>query len=156
MPLVDARALIAATDLSPARRPRPDRIGRRPRWACRRSARRDPAARRDDGAGQSPPRSRSRAPTRAPCSKAACARSPARCATRSTSTARRGAGERSPSVVLSGPALQIAGFAQALERELGVSVRPQTVGLLASDAAGSASADHLAVAAGLAVEEAPR
>ncbi len=60
------------------------------------------------------------------------------------------------SVVLSGPALQITGFAQALERELGVSVRSQTVGLLASDAAGSASADHLAIAAGLAVEEAPR
>ena len=59
-------------------------------------------------------------------------------------------------VVLSGPALRIAGFAQALERELGVPVRPRSVGLLAGDSVGSAPPECLAVAAGLAVEEAPR
>jgi len=59
-------------------------------------------------------------------------------------------------VVLSGPALRIAGFAQALERELGVPVRPRSVGLLAGDSVGSAPPESLAIAAGLAVEEAPR
>jgi|HubBroStandDraft_3_1064219.scaffolds.fasta_scaffold07728_2 type IV pilus assembly protein PilM len=66
-----------------------------------------------------------------------------------------GGGEVS-SVILSGPALQISGFAQALQSELGVPVVPQTVGLVNDDAAGSVSPEHLAVATGLAAEEAPR
>jgi type IV pilus assembly protein PilM len=66
-----------------------------------------------------------------------------------------GGGEVS-SVVLSGPALQIAGFAQALQGELRVPVQPQTVGLLDESSGGSVSAEHLAIAAGLAAEEAPR
>jgi type IV pilus assembly protein PilM len=60
------------------------------------------------------------------------------------------------SVVLSGPALQISGFARALQDELRVPLTPQTVGLLEEGSAGSVSAERLAVATGLAVEEAPR
>jgi type IV pilus assembly protein PilM len=60
------------------------------------------------------------------------------------------------SVVLSGPALQISGFATALQRELRVPVIPQTVGLLEEGSAGSVPAERLAISAGLAVEEAPR
>jgi type IV pilus assembly protein PilM len=66
-----------------------------------------------------------------------------------------GGGEVS-SIVLSGPALQISGFAQALQSELRVPLTQQTVGLLDESSAGSVSAERLAVAAGLAVEEAPR
>jgi type IV pilus assembly protein PilM len=60
------------------------------------------------------------------------------------------------SVVLSGPALQISGFAQALQSELRVPLTPQTVGLLDESSAGSVSAERLAVATGLAVEEVPQ
>jgi type IV pilus assembly protein PilM len=60
------------------------------------------------------------------------------------------------SVVLSGPALQISGFAAALQNELHVPISPQTVGLVDGDSAGTVSAERLAVATGLAVEEAPR
>jgi type IV pilus assembly protein PilM len=66
-----------------------------------------------------------------------------------------GGGEVS-SIVLSGPALQISGFARALQSELGVPVITQTVGLLEESSAGLVSAERLAVATGLAVEEAPR
>ncbi len=66
-----------------------------------------------------------------------------------------GGGEVS-SVILSGPALQIRGFSQALQSELRVPLTPQTVGGLADDSAGSVSAERLAVATGLAVEEALR
>ncbi len=66
-----------------------------------------------------------------------------------------GGGEVS-TVILSGPALQIAGFARALQSELGVPVVPQTVGMINEGAAGSVSPEHLAVATGLATEEAPR
>jgi type IV pilus assembly protein PilM len=66
-----------------------------------------------------------------------------------------GGGEVS-SVILSGPALQIAGFARALQSELGVPVLPQTVGLVNEGSAGNVSPEHLAVATGLATEEAPR
>jgi type IV pilus assembly protein PilM len=59
-------------------------------------------------------------------------------------------------IVLSGPALQISGFSQALQSELRVPVTPQTVGLLDESSAGSVSAERLAVATGLAAEEAPR
>lgn len=58
------------------------------------------------------------------------------------------------SIVLSGPALAISGFAQALSSELGMEVRSQTVGFT-GEAAGHVAPEHLAVAAGLAVEEAP-
>jgi type IV pilus assembly protein PilM len=66
-----------------------------------------------------------------------------------------GGGEVS-TVILSGPALQIAGFARALQGELGVPVVPQTVGMVGEDSAGSVSPEHLAVSTGLATEEAPR
>jgi type IV pilus assembly protein PilM len=66
-----------------------------------------------------------------------------------------GGGEVS-SVVLSGAALQISGFAQALQSELRVPLIPQTVGLSDERSAGGVSAERLAVATGLAVEEAPR
>jgi type IV pilus assembly protein PilM len=59
-------------------------------------------------------------------------------------------------VVLSGPALQISGFSKALQSELRVPVVAQTVGLLDASSAGSVSAEHLAVAAGLAAPEAPQ
>lgn len=58
------------------------------------------------------------------------------------------------SVVLSGPALAISGFAQMLSTELGMEVRTQTVGLV-GEPAGHVAPEHLAIAAGLAVEEAP-
>jgi type IV pilus assembly protein PilM len=66
-----------------------------------------------------------------------------------------GGGEVS-TVILSGPALQIAGFARALQSELAVPVVPQTVGMINDGSAGSVSPEHLAVATGLATEEAPR
>ncbi len=66
-----------------------------------------------------------------------------------------GGGEVS-SVVLSGPALQIRGFSQALQDELRVPLTPQTVGLLDDDSVDTVSAERLAVATGLAVEEAPQ
>jgi type IV pilus assembly protein PilM len=66
-----------------------------------------------------------------------------------------GGGEVS-SIVLSGSALQISGFARALQSELRVPLVPQTVGVLDERAAGDVSAERLAVATGLAVEEAPR
>jgi type IV pilus assembly protein PilM len=65
-----------------------------------------------------------------------------------------GGGEVS-SVVLSGPALQIAGFATALQGELRVPVIPQTVGLLDERSAGEVSAERLAISTGLAVGETP-
>lgn len=66
-----------------------------------------------------------------------------------------GGGEVS-TVILSGPALQIAGFAHVLQSELGVPVVAQTVGMINEGASGSVSPEHLAVATGLATEEAPR
>jgi type IV pilus assembly protein PilM len=66
-----------------------------------------------------------------------------------------GGGEVS-SIVLSGSALQISGFARALQGELRVPLIPQTVGVLDERSAGDVSAERLAVATGLAVEEAPR
>ena len=66
-----------------------------------------------------------------------------------------GGGEVS-SIVLSGSALQISGFARALQSELRVPLIPQTVGVLDERSAGEVSAERLAVATGLAVEETPR
>ncbi|HST55961.1 MAG TPA: pilus assembly protein PilM [Solirubrobacteraceae bacterium] len=56
-------------------------------------------------------------------------------------------------VVLSGPALEIAGFAEMLEADLGVQVRRETVRAAQDGAFGQVSAEHLAIAAGLAAEE---
>lgn len=58
------------------------------------------------------------------------------------------------SVVLSGPALAISGFAQMLSTELGMEVRAQTVGFV-GESAGHVAPENLAIATGLAVEEAP-
>ncbi|HEX5309904.1 MAG TPA: type IV pilus assembly protein PilM [Solirubrobacteraceae bacterium] len=66
-----------------------------------------------------------------------------------------GGGEVS-TVVLSGAALQIAGFADALSAELNVAVITQTVDLGEGVARGIVAPERLAVAAGLAVEEIPR
>jgi type IV pilus assembly protein PilM len=59
-------------------------------------------------------------------------------------------------VVLSGAALDVPGFADSLEAELGVAVTRETVGMAdgALDGAGDVSPQRLAVAAGLAIEEA--
>lgn len=64
------------------------------------------------------------------------------------------AGGTVSSVVLSGPALAISGFAQTLSTELGMEVRAQTVGFVGEPAVHVAP-ENLAIAAGLAVEEAP-
>jgi len=58
-------------------------------------------------------------------------------------------------VVLSGAALDLPGFAEALQEQLGVQVERESV---SSDKQGldGISAHRLAIAAGLAVEEAPR
>jgi len=66
-----------------------------------------------------------------------------------------GGGEVS-SVVVSGPALQIKGFSQALQNELRVPLKPQIVGLFEQANVGDIAPERLAVATGLAVEEAPR
>ncbi len=60
-------------------------------------------------------------------------------------------------VVLSGAALDVPGFTDALQAELGVPVTRETVGV-ADGALGGAlvSPQRLAIAAGLAIEEAPR
>jgi type IV pilus assembly protein PilM len=57
------------------------------------------------------------------------------------------------SVVLSGPALEIPGFAEALEADLGLALRRQSVQLADHDSLGGLSPHHLAIAAGLAAEE---
>ncbi|HEX3391765.1 MAG TPA: type IV pilus assembly protein PilM [Solirubrobacteraceae bacterium] len=68
----------------------------------------------------------------------------------------QGGGGEVSTVVLSGAALQIAGFAEALRGELSVPVVTQTVSLGDGAAVGSVSPERLAVAAGLAVEEVSR
>jgi len=60
-------------------------------------------------------------------------------------------------VVLSGAALDVPGFADALQSELGVQVTRETVGVADGALSGTpVSPQRLAVAAGLAIEEAPR
>ncbi len=66
-----------------------------------------------------------------------------------------GGGEVS-SVVVSGPALQIKGFSAALQNELRVPLTPLCVGLAEQASVGDIAPERLAVATGLAVEEAPR
>jgi type IV pilus assembly protein PilM len=58
-------------------------------------------------------------------------------------------------VVLSGAALDLPGFAEALQEQLGIGVERESVHLDGQDL-GGISAHRLAIAAGLAVEEAPR
>ncbi len=58
-------------------------------------------------------------------------------------------------VVLSGAALDLPGFAEALQEQLGIEVERESVHLDGQDL-GGVSAHRLAIAAGLAVEEAPR
>ncbi len=59
------------------------------------------------------------------------------------------------SVVLSGPALEMSGFVEALEADLGLAVRRQSVLGVDAGAFTSVSADRLAIAAGLATEVVP-
>jgi type IV pilus assembly protein PilM len=59
-------------------------------------------------------------------------------------------------VVLSGAALDLPGFAEALQASLGFEVRSDAVGVADSGSAGEVSTSRLSVAAGLACEEAPR
>jgi type IV pilus assembly protein PilM len=69
-----------------------------------------------------------------------------------------GGGEVS-SVVLSGPALEMKGFAEVLESDLGMQVRRESVHYAHGGDAGAAhsiSLHRLAIATGLATEEAPR
>jgi type IV pilus assembly protein PilM len=56
-------------------------------------------------------------------------------------------------VVLSGSALDLPGFAQALQSQLRVDVEPQIVGLADQSLAGTLSTHRLAIAAGLATTE---
>jgi Tfp pilus assembly PilM family ATPase len=58
-------------------------------------------------------------------------------------------------VVLSGSALDLPGFAEALQEQLGVQVERESVHLDEQDLRG-VSAHRLAIAAGLAVEEVPQ
>jgi Tfp pilus assembly PilM family ATPase len=59
-------------------------------------------------------------------------------------------------VVLSGSALDLPGFADALQSHLRVEVRPQTVGLADESLMGKVSTHRLAIAAGLATTEIDR
>lgn len=57
------------------------------------------------------------------------------------------------SVVLSGPALELPGFAEMLEADLGLVLRRQTVSVTGAGDLGGLSPHHLTIAAGLAAEE---
>jgi type IV pilus assembly protein PilM len=59
-------------------------------------------------------------------------------------------------VTLSGVALDLAGFAEALQASLGVEVRRESVGLVDAGLQGKVSTSRLSIAAGLAVDEAPQ
>jgi type IV pilus assembly protein PilM len=59
-------------------------------------------------------------------------------------------------VALSGVALDLPGFAEALQASLGVEVRSEAVGLLDAGLEGKVSTSRLSVAAGLAAVEAPQ
>ncbi len=59
-------------------------------------------------------------------------------------------------VSLSGAALDLPGFAEALQASLGMEVRGETVGLVDASLESSVSTHRLSVAAGLATTEAPR
>jgi type IV pilus assembly protein PilM len=57
------------------------------------------------------------------------------------------------SVVLSGPALALPGFAEMLESDLGLALRRQSISLADASDLGGLSPHHLTIAAGLAAEE---
>jgi len=57
------------------------------------------------------------------------------------------------SVVLSGPALELPGFAEMLETDLGLTLRRETINLAHAGDLGGLSPHHLTIAAGLAAEE---
>ncbi|HXP28557.1 MAG TPA: pilus assembly protein PilM [Solirubrobacteraceae bacterium] len=59
-------------------------------------------------------------------------------------------------VALSGAALDLPGFADALQTTLGMEVRSEAVGLVDGELAGKVSTHRLSVAAGLATTEAPQ
>ncbi|HMH47075.1 MAG TPA: pilus assembly protein PilM [Solirubrobacteraceae bacterium] len=59
-------------------------------------------------------------------------------------------------VALSGVALELPGFAEALQASLGVEVRSQAVGLVDAGLEGKVSTSRLSIAAGLAALEAPQ
>ena len=59
-------------------------------------------------------------------------------------------------VILSGSVQDIPGFAEALETSLGVSVKTQDIGLLDDSLVGAVATHRLAVATGLAATEAPQ
>jgi type IV pilus assembly protein PilM len=59
-------------------------------------------------------------------------------------------------VVLSGAALDLPGFAEALQASLGFEVRSDAVGVADAGLSGKVSTSRLSVAAGLACEEAPQ
>jgi type IV pilus assembly protein PilM len=59
-------------------------------------------------------------------------------------------------VALSGVALELPGFAEALQASLGVEVRSEAVGLVDAGLEGKVSTSRLSVAAGLAAVEAPQ
>ncbi len=59
-------------------------------------------------------------------------------------------------VALSGAALDLPGFAEALQTSLGMEVRKQDVGLVDAGLEGKVSTHRLSIAAGLATAEAPR
>jgi type IV pilus assembly protein PilM len=59
-------------------------------------------------------------------------------------------------VALSGSALDIPGFAEALQTSLGVEVRGESVGVTDASLAQRVSVHRLSVAAGLATTEAPQ
>jgi type IV pilus assembly protein PilM len=60
------------------------------------------------------------------------------------------------SVVLSGPVLEMSGFPEALEADLGMAVRREAVRYAGGQGGGGISAHRLAIATGLATEEVPR
>jgi type IV pilus assembly protein PilM len=57
---------------------------------------------------------------------------------------------------LSGAALDLPGFARALQASLGMEVRGETVGLVDASLEGKVSTHRLSIAAGLTTVEAPR
>jgi type IV pilus assembly protein PilM len=67
----------------------------------------------------------------------------------------QGGGGEVASIVVSGAALAISGFSESLSAELGMQVRRQTIAAVPDTLKDGVSVEHLAVAAGLAVEEAP-
>ncbi len=141
--LTEARELLAAVDLDAAVPVAPSLYAD--------SAQQEPPSRSGVYRAADSPRS-----TCARCSPAACAKSPARCATHWTSTAPKTAAARSRASCSAAPRCRSQASRGHLQSELRVPLIPQTVGVLDERSAGDVSAERLAVATGLAVEEAPR